>query len=35
MSHFGWLSAHEPISLMQMGGAVLMVAGAAIATMAG
>ncbi len=35
MSHFGWLSTHEPISLMQLGGAVLMVVGAAIATMAG
>ncbi len=32
MSHFGLLSAHQPISLVQLVGAVLMLAGAAIAT---
>ena len=35
MSHFGWLVAHEPISLAQLGGAVLMIMGAALATFAG
>lgn len=36
MSHFGWLgSPQEPISLVQIIGALMMVAGATVATMTG
>lgn len=36
MSHFGWLgSPQEPISLVQGIGALLMIAGAAVATLTG
>lgn len=36
MSHFGWLgSPEEPISLVQIIGAALMVAGASVATLTG
>lgn len=36
ISHFGWLgSPQEPISLMQLGGALVMMAGAAMATLTG